>query len=410
VRFVFTAASKDLRRRLADPTALLIWIGVPILIGGLIRLVSGGGGVPKAHLLLVDRDSSFVSKFAAGAGRQAGASQFLDIEEVTLEEGQRRIDEGDGTALVVIPAGFEDAVLNETPTEITLITNPAQRILPRIVEEGLRITAEAAFYVQRLFGEPIREIAAARGQGAAPADDLVAALGRSFNQRIGRVRSTLLPPVIKLETKTESDRSATTSGFGTLFMPGLLFMSLLFMANGMSLDVWVEKERGTLRRTMTTPQRLASFLAGKLVASLVLMGGVSAIALLLGVLAFNVPLRRVPIGVLWGCYAGAAIFCYLVLLQLLASTARGAGILGQLVVFPLMMLGGSFFPFEAMPDWMARIGRWTPNGQAVARMRDLLFGEPDARSMAVAVVLIGVTAAIAFLIGVRRLGGRFSTG
>ena len=48
--------------------------------------------------------------------------------------------------------------------------------------------------------------------------------------------------------------------------------------------------------------------------------------------------------------------------------------LASLMVFPLMMIGGSFFPFEAMPAWMAAVGRWTPNGQAVARLKDILDG------------------------------------
>ena len=38
---------------------------------------------------------------------------------------------------------------------------------------------------------------------------------------------------------------------GQLFLPGLLFMSLLFAAQGMSVDIWIEKTRGTLRRTLS---------------------------------------------------------------------------------------------------------------------------------------------------------------
>lgn len=50
MRFALIAARKDLRRRLADPAALVVWIGIPMAITGLMGLVAGGGDqtVPKA--------------------------------------------------------------------------------------------------------------------------------------------------------------------------------------------------------------------------------------------------------------------------------------------------------------------------------------------------------------------------
>ena len=36
---MLTSAIKDLRRRLTDPAALLMWMGLPIVIGGLLSLI-----------------------------------------------------------------------------------------------------------------------------------------------------------------------------------------------------------------------------------------------------------------------------------------------------------------------------------------------------------------------------------
>jgi ABC-type multidrug transport system permease subunit len=414
MRFILLGASKDLRRRLADPTALLLWIGLPLLVGVLLGLIGGTGGGPavKAHLLVVDQDDTLASRLVTGAGGQARLSTFLQLEAVTLEEGHRRIQAGDASALLIIPKGFQDGVLKEQSTELTLITNPAQQILPQILEEGLRMLAEAAFYAQRLFGAPLRAMAAEQedvtGDDGFPSDEAVAAISRSINQILRRVDAALLPPVMSLEIKTEAERSRTVD-FGAIMLPGLLFMSVLFMANGMSLDVWIEKERGTLRRTVSTPQRLGAFLAGKMAAAVVLIAVVAIVALALGVWLFNIEPLRVPLALLWACYAGAALFCFFVLIQVSASSARAAGVASQMVVLPLMMIGGSFFPFEAMPEWMARIGRWTPNGLAVTRVKDILFGRLDPGAIAVAAVAIGVPAALAFALSVRRLRGPFVT-
>jgi len=43
-------------------------------------------------------------------------------------------------------------------------------------------------------------------------------------------------------------------------------------------------------------------------------------------------------------------------------TEKSASVVTSAMVFPLMMLGGSFFPFDVMPKWMVAIGQYLPNG------------------------------------------------
>ena len=408
--FAIIAALKDLKRRLTDPAALLMWIGLPVVIGLLMSLISGSNGpAPKAHLFLVDEDGTFVSGLIATAGRQGQVAQFLDVESIA-DRGvaMKRMDKGDASALLVVPKGFQDAVLSEQPTTLTLVKNPAQRILPNIIEEGLKMTVEATFYAQRLFGPTIQSVNGTLQQsGQGPSDDTVASISRAFNQRLRAVQTTVLPPVIALAVPP-APASEPSPGFWALFLPGLLFMALMFTAQGMSIDIWTEKTRGTLRRTLTTPQHARAFLAGKLLAGVGIMGLACLLALVLGVALFGVPLARAPIALLWTMFTGAALFCYLTVLQVVSTNARGAQLLSSLVVFPLIMIGGSFFPFEAMPPWMANIGRWTPNGLGVMEVKQILFGPLDLRGLAIAALGIGVPAIAAFYLGVRRIGGAFA--
>ena len=120
------------------PRRCVMWMGLPIVIGALMSLLSSGGGPAlKAHLLVVDEDKSLVSGLVASAGQQgqlaeyAGRSKSLDAAE-----GRAKIDAGDASALLTIPKGFQDGVLNDRPVTLALVTNPAQRILPGIIEEG----------------------------------------------------------------------------------------------------------------------------------------------------------------------------------------------------------------------------------------------------------------------------------
>ena len=62
--------------------------------------------------------------------------------------------------------------------------------------------------------------------------------------------------------------------------------------------------------------------------------------------------------------------------------------LTTLVLFPTMMLGARSCLCEAMPTWMAAIGRWTRNGIAVVRLKEIVAAAPDATGLATAAFAI----------------------
>jgi ABC-type multidrug transport system permease subunit len=401
MRFVYVATLKDLRRRLADPAALAIWIGIPLVLAGMLNFISGtGGDAPRAILLIVDEDKTTLSGLIPAAARQGNAP--IDAETVTLEEGRRLIDGGDASALLVIPAGFQNAVLGRGSATLQLVTNPAQRILPLMVQQPLEILVDGAFYAQRLFGEPIRRIADGQTQGP-PADADIASIAVEINRQITALQGSLLPPVISVTVKTDNPSATPPLNFGQLFLPGMFFMSFLFVAQGMSADVWDEKREGTLRRLLTTPQTAGRLLLGKLLAGLVMTAIIALIGLLAAVAWFGLAWSRVPLALVWCVFASGALIALLTLLHIAGGSQRGGEMLSSVVVFPLMMLGGSFFPFEAMPAWMAAAGRWTPNGLAVARLKELLYGDPSFSALGVAALGIGIPAAVAFALARRRV-------
>jgi len=411
--FFWISALKDLRRRLADPAALALWLGIPLVIGGLMSLVFGGGGggiKPKAKLLLVDEDDSFVSRMLAGAAASGGEDSVLEVERVEADEGRVRMDEGAASAMLRLPEGFGLALLEDEPTELHLLTNPAQRILPGIVRSGLEILVELVFYAQRLFGEQLRGMA----EGPPPgdsffADALIAMESAKVNAKLRTLEKVLFPPVLDLETElvTAPAEEPEPGGFGALLFPGILLMALLFIAQGMSDDLWSEKDGGTLRRVLVTPNGMGSFLFGKLLAGVLFMSLATAVGLALGVVAFELPLRTVLPALGWCAVGGTALLSLFAFLQLLSASRQGANIVTTVVVFPLMMIGGSLFPMDAMPDWMVAVGRWTPNGLAVLRLGEILRGEAEwglvARDGA---VLLG-SGALLFLLTWRRAAGRF---
>ncbi len=366
--FILLAAWKDVRRYLRDPLALLLWLAIPLLVGGLTILGMGGseGPTPKVHLLVADEDNSFGSRLLVGAFGQGHAGDIIQTEMVDRQTGRHRLDRGEASALLVIPEGFGKAVVAETPTKLLLITNPSQQVLPAIVEQLLSILSDTAFYAQRIFGPEIRAMGAGPPHGGALfSDEEISAMSVASNKTARQLAKYLVPPVIQLKTtviRPASDASAEPAPFLAQYLPGILLMALLFAAQGLSDDIWRERELGVLRRVVTTPLGMMRFLAAKLVAVVTILTGIGAIVLATGMSYLGLPLARFPLALAWSVTVGAMLTALMLLLQVFASSHRGASILTFAVVMPLMMIGGSMFPFEFMPHWMAAIGRLTPNG------------------------------------------------
>jgi ABC-2 type transport system permease protein len=407
--FAWLAVRKDVTRHLRDPMALLLWLLIPLLVGAGVSLAAGGrgGGKPSARVLVVDHDGSLGSSLLKRALSQAGG--IIRTEDVQLEKGQAGISAGNATALLVIPKGFGNALLRETPTRLRLVTNPEQSILPGIVHETLEIFSDGAFYLHRVLGREIRAIADRGSGGRTESVEEVQKINLAISQAATHLQKYLFPPVIELELPVAKQNGSGTVDLAALFLPGILVMSLLFMAQGLSDDVWQERAQGTLRRIACGPRGTMPFLAGKVLAGVVMVSAVAFVILGLGMAYLSLPLARLPLALAWGTLSGAVFLNLFILLQMYASSQRAGSVLTNTLVFPLMMLGGSMFPSELMPRWMAAIGAWTPNGWALERLKAILMGRADAMSLAVGFAVLLAAGLLGVTAGAWRMR-RFATG
>jgi ABC-2 type transport system permease protein len=286
-----------------------------------------------------------------------------------------------------------------------LITNPAQRIVPGIIEEAVSMLVEAGFYLQALVGNELRLFA---GGGRPLPDQTVAEMSVGFNRLGAKLGGYLDPPLIKLDTRVVEEKSSAQLNLIALFFPAMLFMAILFMAMGLSGDLWKERRRGTLRRLLVSPSGLGSFLAGKLLAAVAVFFLIGLVGVVCGLFIPEINLHNPALAVLWIASSGAALYLLALLLQLNASGERAAQLLVSLLVLPLGMLGGSFFPFEVMPRGMAAIGQWTPNGWALVQLRGILAGSVEPARLALTFSGLVVVSGAAFWVALRRLRRGFA--
>ena len=367
MNFLIASVKKDLTRWARDRAAMLIWLGIPFLIGGMITsMMDGGGGSPTGTLLIADQDNSLLSGFVVGAFGQEQLGDLIIVEQVTAAEGEARIDDGEASGFLTIPEGFQDAFLNETPVTLTLKTNPAQTILPGIIEDVTEILLDLGFYLQRLLGPEIKTLMDANFEGN-PTDAFVSGISVDIQHKINKIVEKTDPLAIDLEI-VEPPPAEPQPDYALLFLPGIILMAVLFASNSMAADYWVERDKGTLRRLVSAPGALAGFVTGKAVAAFIMMGAVTSVVLIVGFAYHGVAWSKFVPSLIWVSLGGVGLFAWFAAIQMLFPNNRVANLVTTILLFPLMMAGGSFFPLAALPEWIANMGRLAPNGFIVDRL------------------------------------------
>ena len=75
----------------------------------------------------------------------------------------------------------------------------------------------------------------------------------------------------------------------------------------------------------------------------------------------------------------------------LISSARAVILIGNVVLYPLLIFSGAMIPLEIMPDVVRTISRFLPLTHLVALLRGLWFGQAWGNLLTEMAVLAGVT-------------------
>ncbi len=85
----------------------------------------------------------------------------------------------------------------------------------------------------------------------------------------------------------------------------------------------------------------------------------------------------------------AAFFAVGYLIASVASTARIAQVVGQLLYFPMMFLSGAALPLQVMPEGVRSFAELLPMTHAVQLLQNLWFGQGWAGSLTHVLVMVG---------------------
>ncbi len=180
-----------------------------------------------------------------------------------------------------------------------------------------------------------------------------------------------------------------------IFAPSMVVMTLALLGvNTLPARLVKYREKGVLRRLSTTPASPRSLLIAQLAVNM----GVAVVGVVLlivvGNLVFQVPFPKDLIGFAVAFLLGmSALFALGLLVAAVAPTAGTASALWIPLFALVMFLGGVYLPRTMLPEFLIRIGDFTPPG--VQALLDAWSGTPPQLAQLAVMGLITVLAGAA---------------
>ena len=174
----------------------------------------------------------------------------------------------------------------------------------------------------------------------------------------------------------------TYDNFMAHMLPGIALWGIMsYSIIGLAVAMATYREKRIFRRIKVSPMSASVFFAAQITAHLALSLVQAALIFTIGSVAMGVSIEGNLLMI-----ALLALACNIVFLNLgfivgaFSRTPAAASGLGNLIVLPLAMLSGSFFPVEILPDAVGAVVRYLPLAPMIETLRGVaLDGEPATR-------------------------------
>lgn len=407
---------KDLLRKLRSPLATIVFLLFPILFSLLIGLTFGGSGekIAPIKIALVDEDQGLLARLVRSSFAQDRMPQRFEARVVEMAEAERLIEKNAVSAIVRIPPGFSDSLLDARPTHLEVVRNPAQSIYPQVVEQVVRVLARVGGSGVRILEQPLREIrGAVDAEETTLPDAFISRVSVGISRRMDAVGRYAFPPAVRIEKaatpETEDGGGDSPFRIALYILPGMAIFSLLMLAISSMADFQREASAGTLARQFASPVGGGSVVLGKVAATWVL--SLLSVAVL-SILVIVWSTTRVDLGAfaLLSVAFALAATGFAAFLYSLFRSERAAGALGSILVIVMSMAGGSFVPLDMLPGFFRSIAPATLIYWAAEGYREVLLDSAGLREVGRNILVLLAIGAILTGAAVARFHRRYVRG
>jgi ABC-2 type transport system permease protein len=316
MRALLLLTAANMKSFLRDRAALFWTLAFPLIFVVLFgSIFSGGQG--RRDIGWADLDGSPASGQLRAIFAAAPNVALVDGSETDL---RARMRGGGLSAIVVVPKGYADAVAagrSADAARLVVYTDPTQQ-------------AQAAGILQLVQG-------------------VLGGVNQSISGR---------PPVVSFEARTIQTQNLS---FISYLVPSILGMALMQLGVFSAIRLVADREKLILKRLNATPLRRWQLVGSNVLMRLVIAVVQTVIIITVGVRLYGVQLSGNL--VLLGALVVLGSLAFIALGYVIASfapTEDAANGMTSVVQFPLMFLSGTFFPIDAMPDYLKTIARVMP--------------------------------------------------
>jgi ABC-2 type transport system permease protein len=318
---------KEFIQIVRDPRTLMIMFVMPIIMLFLLGYAATNDvrNVPTA---IFDQDRSVAARQLLAAFRAADYFQFTaDVDSV--DEMKWLIDSGQVKAGLIIPPDYSRR-----------LTAGEQAPVAFVIDGSDPTIAGTALSAATLIGQT-----------------RATAILRATLER--RAAGSALTAPVDVRTQVWYNPDLISAYF---MIPGLIGMILQYLAVILTSTAIVrERERGTIEQLIITPIRSWELIAGKLLPYVLISFFDLLLILMLGTLAFNMPINGSVLLLL--ILAGLFLVTTLgigLLISTVAHTQFEAMMMAVFIQLPAIFLSGFFFPLAAMPPFLQAISYLIP--------------------------------------------------
>jgi len=390
---IFAIAWKDTLIRFTGWSQWLFFIVLPIVFTLVLAGGTGGSSDNRVRLVVVDQANSPLSADLISALEN---SQAVRPDPLPLPQAETQFSQRSVSSVLIIPSEFDMAHLQQGSIQLELRQQPnnmnamiAQRAVLSVIS---RVSSAAEIANSSVANaEKIQPFASAAEKQAYYNDALKQAqsLISAAPSRISESKGNTADP-IPYNPRTNSSAGQLITW---VFIP-LIAISSMFA---------FERQKGTLRRLLTTPTRKSTYLLGTIFGQVL-----TALVQMLLLIVFGIFVMKLN----WGSQP-------LALVVMMVSSALAAGALGTtlgtfvktesqasglsiMTGMVMALMGGCWYPLEMFPQTVQNVVKILPTTWAMRGLLDIVLrGQGLTAILPVAGILLGF-AAVFFTIGVVR--------
>ena len=357
---IFDIAAKDLMQILRDRKTFMFLLIMPIAFTFLFGFAFGGFSKttpdPRLPVAVLNNDGGDLSLRLVSLLDHSEVIVLTRNAKQTLADEEALLSKGKLAGIVVIPAGYSDALMGGSLPPLTLEADLTQTAGTTVQSEVLTAAARLADAVQ-----------AARIPGQASS-----AFEPAFEQALAAWDT----PPVRIETTSAAvvKTGQISNGLASLAHTSPGMMLQFAIAGLLTCATVIVNERKTrcLQRLLTTATRRSHILLGHYLAIFVLLFAQFMILITFGQIVLKVDYFRQPAATLLVALASSLCIAALgLLIGVLAKSEEQAIAFALIPMFLFSGLGGAWTPLEYTSATFQAIGHVTPVAWAMDGFKNI---------------------------------------